>query len=114
MINIPEVDNNVDRLSHLVKEINEFIKFARKNNSKFRLCLFDANKSPKGQDKNQWRTRMINNDSADFRSYCQGYFPFTPPRGGEYRLWINAVFDKKVSLSSLIENVTHDWGNQDG
>ena len=114
MINIPEVDNNVDRLSHLVREINEFIKFARKNNSKFRLRPFDANESPKGQDKNQWRTRMINNDSADFRSYCQGYFPFTPPRGGSYRLRINAVFDKKVSLSSLIENVTHDWGNQDG
>ena len=114
MVNIPEVDNNIDRLAHLVKEVNKLLKFARKNNSKFRLRPFDENKNPKGQDKTKWRTRMIDNDSADFRSYCQGYFPFTPPRGGTYRLRINAVFDKKVSLNTLIENVTHDWGNQDG
>lgn len=114
MVSIPEVDNNVDRLSHLVKEVNEFLKFARKNNSKFRLRPFDTNKVPKSSDKNQWRTRMIDNDSADFRQYCQGYFPFTPPRGGIYRLRINAVMDKKVKLPSLIENVTHDWAHKDG
>ena len=114
MVSIPEVDNNVDRLTQLVKEVNEFLKFARKNNSKFRLRPFDTNKAPNGNDKKQWRTRMIDNDSSDFRQYCQGYYPFTPPRGGIYRLRINAVMDKKIKLPSLIENVTHDWAHKDG
>ena len=113
MVNIPEVDNNVDRLSHLVSEMNEFLKFARKNKSKFRLRPFDTLEAPEPNKKNQWRTRMIDNDSADFRTYCQGYFPFSTPRGGNYRLRINAVMDEKVSLPTLIENVTHDWGHKD-
>ena len=114
MVSIPEVDNNIDRLSHLVQEVNEMLKFARKNNTKFRLRPFDTDTIPKPSNKNLWRTRMIENDSSDFRKYCQGYYPFTPPRGGTYRLRINAVFDSKTSLPTLIENVTHDWGHQDG
>ena len=114
MVSIPEVDNNIDRLSHLVQEVNEMLKFARKNNTKFRLRPFDTDTIPKPNNKKLWRTRMIENDSSDFRKYCQGYYPFTPPRGGTYRLRINAVFDSKTSLPTLIENVTHDWGHQDG
>ena len=113
MVNIPEVDNNVDRLSHLVTEVNEFLKFARKNNTKFRLRPFNSTDQPNAKDKNKWRTRMIPNDSSDFRNYCQGYYPFTQVRGGNYRLRINAVMDQKVSLPTLIENITHDWGHQD-
>ena len=112
-VNIPEVDNNVDRLSHLVTEMNEFLKFARKNNTKFRLRPFATLSDPDHNEKNQWRTRMIDNDSSDFRAYCQGYYPFSAPRGGTYRLRINAVMEKKVSLPNLIENVTHDWGHKD-
>ena len=112
-VNIPEVDNNVDRLSHLVTEMNEFLKFARKNNTKFRLRPFATLTAPDQNQKNQWRTRMIDNDSTDFRTYCQGYYPFSAPRGGSYRLRINAVMDKKVSLPNLIENITHDWGHKD-
>ena len=113
MVNIPEVDNNVDRLNHLVNEVNEFLKFARKNNTKFRLRPFTSTDEPQAKDKTKWRTRMIANDSADFRSYCQGYYPFSQVRGGNYRLRINAVMDKKVSLPTMIENITHDWGHQD-
>lgn len=114
MVSILEVDNNVNRLTQLVKEVNKFLKFAGKNNSKFRLRPFDTNKAPNGNNKKQWRTRMIDNDSTDFRQYCQGYYPFTPPRGGIYRLQINAVMDKKIKLPSLIENVTHNWSHKDG
>ena len=112
-VNIPEVDNNVDRLSHLVTEMNEFLKFARKNNTKFRLRPFATLSDPDHSEKNQWRTRMIDNDSSDFRTYCQGYYPFSAPRGGSYRLRINAVMEKKVSLPNLIDNITHDWGHKD-
>ena len=113
MISIPEVENNVDRLRHLVLQVNDFVKFARKRNTKFRLRKFDNNSRPVHKDKSKWRTRMIDNSSADFQDYIYGYFSFTPPRGGTYRLRINAVLEEDVILHDFIQNVTHDWGQRD-
>ena len=49
-VNIPEVDNNVDRLAHLATEVNEFIKVARKGNSKFRLRKIQDTSSPQYEE----------------------------------------------------------------
>ena len=113
MVTIPEVDNNIDRLRHLVEQVNEFLKFARKRNTRFRLRKFDDISKPGQNDKSKWRTRMIENSSSDFKEYIQGYYPFTAPRGGTYRLRINAVFDASVIMHDFIQNVTHDWGQRD-
>ena len=56
---------------------------------------------------------MTPNSSSDFKEYIQGYYAFTPPRGGAYRLRMNTVMDASISLSTFIENVTHDWGQKD-
>ena len=113
MVSIPEVDNNVDRLHHLVLQLNNFLKFARKRNTKLRLRKFDDISKPNDKDKAKWRTRMIDNSSSDFKEYIHGYFPFTPPRGGMYRLRINTVMEEKVVMHDFIQNVTHDWGQKD-
>ena len=113
MVKIPEVDNNADRLHHLVQEVNEFIKMARKKNRKFRLRKFDDDTYPNISNRSNWRTSMNKDSVSDFREYIQGYYPFTPPRGGNYRLRINTVMDNNMSLPEFIENVMHDWGQKD-
>ena len=56
----------------------------------------------------------MNKDSvSDFREYIQGYYPFTAPRGGNYRLRINTVMDNTISLPEFLENVMHNWGQKD-
>ena len=113
MIHIPEVDNNVDRLHHIVLEINEFVKAARHRNPKFRLRKFDDITTPSLSERTKWRTRLNQDSSSDFQEYVQGYYPFTPPRGGAYRFRINTVMDDKIPLSTFLEDVTHHWGQKD-
>ena len=113
MVNIPEVDNNTDRLHHIVEEVNAFMKTARKNNTKFRLRKFDDISTPDINHRTKWRTKLTHDSSADFREYVQGYYPFTAPRGGTYRLRLNTVMDSSVNLHTFLENVTHDWGQKD-
>ena len=113
MISIPEVDNNADRLHHIVTEVNTFMKVARKHVANFRLRKFDDISTPTIASRVKWRTKMNPDSSADFREYIQGYFPFTPPRGGPYRLRINVVMNAEVTLPVFLENVTHDWGQKD-
>ena len=113
MVKIPEVDNNADRLHYLVQEVNEFIKMARKKNKKFRLRKFDDTTFPNISNRRHWRTSMNKDSVSDFREYIQGYYPFTAPRGGNYRLRINAVMDSTMTLPDFIENVMHDWGQKD-
>ena len=113
MISIPEVDNNADRLYHIVVEVNNFMKMARKKVPNFRLRKFNDISPPDATSRKKWRTKMNQDSSADFREYIQGYYPFTPPRGGAYRLRINTVMDANVPLPTFLENVTHDWGQKD-
>ena len=113
MISIPEVDNNADRLDHIVLEVNQFLKAARKKNAHFRLRKFDEISHPDPKDRKNWRTKMTQDSSADFKEYIQGYYPFTPPRGGQYRLRLNTVMDASMPLATFLENVTHDWGQKD-
>ena len=113
MIHIPEVDNNTDRLYHIVQEVNAFIKVARKKNDKFRLRKFQDTTPPNITDRKKWRTTMKKDNSSDFCEYIQGYYPFTPPRGGNYRFRIHAVMDSAMTVSEFIDNVMHDWGTKD-
>ena len=113
MISIPEVDNNSDRLHHIVIEVNNFLKAARKKNAHFRLRKFEEINTPDPADRKQWRTKMNQDSSSDFKEYIHGYYPFTPPRGGQYRLRINTVMDNTEPLATFLENVTHDWGQRD-
>ena len=113
MVHIPEVDNNADRLHHIVLEINEFIKTARKKNPKFRLRKFNDITVPSILNRKKWRTSLNSESSSDFQEYVQGYYPFTPPRGGAYRFRINTVMDEDITLSTFLDNVTHDWGQKD-
>ena len=113
MISIPEVDNNSDCLHHIVIEVNNFLKAARKKNAHFRLRKFEDINTPDPAERKQWRTKMNQDSSSDFKEYIHGYYPFTPPRGGQYRLRINTVMDNTEPLATFLENVTHDWGQRD-
>ena len=112
-ITIPEVDNNADRLHFLVTEVNKFMKIARKKNGRFRLRQFDDIQPPNIADRKNWKTALTKDSSAQFKEYVQGYYSFTAPRGGTYRLRINTVMDKTMAISTFLENVTHDWGQKD-
>ena len=113
-VKIPEVDNNVDRLAHLANEVNEFIKAARtKKETKFRLRAIQDTSIPNYKDRKSWLTVLPKDSVSDFQQYVYGYFPFTPPRGGTYRLRINTVMDDSIELFKFITNVTHDWGHKD-
>ena len=113
MISIPEVDNNTDRLHHIVTEVNTFLKAARKTHAYFRLRRFDDITPPDSKDRKNWRTKMNFDSSADFKEYIQGYYPFTPPRGGQYRFRLNTVLESSLPVATFLENVTHDWGQKD-
>ena len=113
VISILEVDNNADQLHYIVIEINNFLKVARKKIPNFRLQKFDDISTPDINSRVKWCTKMNQDSSADFCEYIQGYFPFTPPRGGAYRFRINTVMDASIPLATFLENVTHDWGQKD-
>ena len=113
MISILEVDNNTDRLHHIVTEVNTFLKAARKTHAYFRLRRFEDITSPDPKYRKNWRTKMNYDSSADFKDYIQGYYPFTPPRGGQYRFRLNTVLESSMQVATFLENVTHDWGQKD-
>lgn len=110
-VKIPEVDSNQDCLFKIAATVNDFLKQAKKKNKHFRLRRFDDLSQPDPKQRTTWLTKVSNSSATDFMTYVYGYFPSANPRGGMFRLRINAVMDSASPLPRFLKDIMHDWGH---
>ena len=107
---VTETEDAEQRLKLIIDEVNAFITAAIKLKIKFRLRLFSDTSKPEDTDRKSWRTKILENSTADLQKYTQGYWPKLKSFNGKYNLRINAVFDSTMSLSDFLVNIEGTWG----
>ena len=107
---VTETEDAEQRLKLIIDEVNAFITAAIKLKVKFRLRLFSDTSKPEEADRKSWRTKIMENSTADLQKYTHGYWPRLKSFNGKYNLRVNAVFDSTMSLSDFLVNIEGTWG----